>query len=70
MQIANELRAESKKNQSRNIRVLRATNENVTKRLKNKQEKRLTVKVGQTAEAATKRIVSQGFQVENLKIKK
>lgn len=70
MQIANELRAESKKNQSRNIRVLRATNENVTKRLKNKQEKRLTVKVGQTAEAATKQIVSQGFQVENLKIKK
>ena len=59
MQIARQLGAESKGSQSGNVGVLRATSGNAAKRLKNRQESRVTTRAGKTAEAAIKQIASQ-----------
>lgn len=49
MQIAPELGAEAGKSQSGTVRVLRATNGNGAKRLKNRQETSATTNLGRAA---------------------
>ena len=68
MQIARQLGAESERSQSGNVGVLRATSGNAAKRLKNRQETRVTTRAGKIAEAAIKQIASQELQVEEVRI--
>ncbi len=69
LQIARQLEVESERNQLRKAVVLQATSGNAVKRLKNRQELRVTIRAGRTAEAAIKQIASQELQVEKVRIK-
>ena len=58
LQIARQLGLEAERNQLANLGVLKATNGNVAKRLKLRQETRGTNRAGRTAEAAIKQIAT------------
>lgn len=69
LQIARQLGVESERNQLGKAGVLQATSGNAVKRLKNRQESRVTTRAGRTAKAAIKQIASQELQVEKVRIK-
>ena len=62
-QMMRQLEAESKKNRLRSAGVLKATSGNAAKRLRVRQETRVT-RAGKTAEAAVKEIATQELQME------
>ena len=63
-QIARQLGIEVERSQSANPGVLKTTSGNVAKRLKMRQETRVTTRAGKTAEAAIKQIAAQELQAE------
>ncbi len=70
LQIARQLEVETEINQSANLGVLKATSGNATKRLKIRQETRVTTRAGKSAEAAIKQITTQDLQAKKEKMKK
>ena len=68
-QIAGQAGVEAEGNQLVSLRALKATSGNVAKRLRTRQETRLTTKSGKTAEAAIRQIATQERLVEKEKLK-
>lgn len=65
-----QLEIKSKRNQLEKVKILQATNANIIKRLKNRQELWVIIRAGRTAKVAIKQIAFQEFQVEKIRIKK
>lgn len=63
-QTMRQMEEESERNRSGNAGILKATSEKATKRLKMRQETRISTRAGKSAEAAIRQLATQELQAE------